>query len=333
MMNKERSTIHDVARMADVSTATVSHVINNTRFVSEQVAKRVRDAMKETNYRSNYVARALRSSKTKTIGVIIPDITNPFYARMVHSLEMELNKYGYGLILCHSKDDLDRELEQIERLRSWLVDGIMIAPASSTFDYTELSSLQDCPVVYIDRQPNAEQFSGVFCNTHDTVQYAVEQLILSGHRKIACMLGHVLFSTTMDRKKGYIDALEKHGIPINPQYITTGPTTIESGDERMDYLLKASDVTAVFAANRKLSIGAMRRLSASGVKIPEEMAVIGFAAYEWCDITTPALTTVLEPIDDIGAEAARMMHARLTDAASAHSIVRLDAYLTQRSSY
>lgn len=332
-MGNARATIKDVARMANVSTATVSHVLNNTRFVSPEVKQRVMGALEETNYSFNNVARALRSSKTNNIGVIIPDITNPFFAHVVKYLEVVLNQQGYNILLCHSRNDPEKEMEQLESMRSGLVDGVIIAPASSTFDYSTLPISKQCPMIFIDRRPMMKKYNGVFCNIRDVTQYAIEQLILAGHTRIACMLGQIRFSITYDRKKGYLDALEKHNIPVRQELILSGPTTAESGYEMMEYIMRATDATAVFAANGKLSLGAMHYLNEHDIAVPGRMAIIGLAAYEWSSVTRPALTSVLEPLKEMGLAAANLLLELIREPERPEEQIVLDAYLTKRTSY
>jgi len=332
-MSEKYATIKDIAKMANVSTATVSHVLNNTRYVRPEVRKRVEEALRIKNYVHNNAARALRSNKTNTIGVIIPDVTNLFFAKIVKSLENILNQNGYQLLLCHSGDDYEKELEHIKTLSSARVDGIVMAPASATYDYSALPISKNFPLIFIDRCPNMERYSGVFVNSHDIIQYAVEQLILAGHKNIGCMIGEIKFITTYNRKKGYIDALEKHGIPVRNDLILSGVTKVEAGYEMMSYLLRATDATAVFIANNKLSLGAMQYLSEMNIDVPGRMAIIGFAAQEWASVTKPKLTTVYEPLSDIGVAAARMILKMVENPDMPEERITIDACITERSSY
>ena len=332
-MVRHRATVKDVAKLANVSIATVSHVLNHTRYVSPEVCKRVEDALRETNYMYNNAARSLRSNKTNTIGVIIPDITNPFFSKIVKSLEQVINRKNYSMILCHSGDSHVKELELMETLRAGRVDGAVIAPASPTFDYSEVELYRQCPVVFIDRRPQMEQYSGVFINVHDIVQYAVEQLILAGHTKIGCMLGHIRFSTTFDRKRGYEDALQKHGIALRNDLVLSSPTTVEAGYERMSYYLQGTNCTAVFVANSRLSLGAIQCRNEFNIDVPGRMAIIGLAAQEWAAVTRPALTTVYEPLEEIGVATAELLLSRIGGDERQNEQIVLDACLSARSSY
>ncbi len=332
-MGADRSTIKDVAKAAGVSIATVSHVLNNTRFVSEEARTRVEQAIRSVDYTSNTLARALRSSRTNTVGVIVPDIANPFFAALVKAIERVLYQQGYTIVLCHSRDELDRELQQLETLASLQVDGIIIVAASATFDYATLPVYRARPVIFVDRRPGMPAYSGVFCNLRDVLQYATEQLILSGHSRIACILGPSRFSVETDRRQGYLDAMNKHRLTVDPSLVMSGQASQEAGYSRMAYLLDATDVTAVLAANGRIAMGAMHCLRERGIAVPGRMAIIAQGAYEWHQVTTPELTTVLEPLSDIGAAAPNLLLERIKTPRLPERQVVLDAYLTKRSSY
>ncbi len=332
-MKSQRLSIKDVAHKANVSIATVSHVLNKTRFVSDEVTQRVMDALAETNYKSNNIAKALRQNKTHTIGVIIPDIINPFFSNLVNYIEMELNEYGYNIILCHSRDDLTREIESINKLNSWAVDGMIIAPASPDFDYSELKMDRPCPIVFADRRPNMKNYSGVFFDLHNIFQRATEELILAGHEKIGCILGTIRFSTTHDRVKGYREAIEKHGLPVREDYIIITETTVESGYHAIERLIKETDITAVIVANSRMSIGVIKYLNQQQIAIPESMAVIGFEAAEWGEIIQPPLTSIRETVGDMGVAIARLMLDILQNPEQEERQIQLEPYLTARSSY
>lgn len=332
-MNNSRATVKDVAKCAGVSIATVSHVINNTRYVSPEMREKVEKAMLDMNYVPNHTARALRSDRTNTVGVVIPDVTNPFFASVVKALEEMLNQRGYSMLLCHSGDNHGKEMKQLEILHAFRVDGIIIAPASTTFDYSTTAVYSRCPMVFIDRKPNMSAFSGVFINFHDVVQSAVEQLIQAGHTSIGCMVGYIRFSTTKDRQQGYLDALTKHQIPIRQELIISGPTTEECGYEYMRYFLEKTDVTAVFTANRHMSLGAVRCLNEMNIVVPDQMGIIGLAVKNEIALTRPTLTTVYTPEADIGVSAAELLLRRIGGEQLENERIILDGCITPRSSY
>lgn len=334
-MEKGRATIKDVARIAGVSTATVSHVMNQTRYVSEAVQERVMAAMRETNYTSNYIAKALRSSKSHTIGVVIPDISNPFYSNIVHHMERKLHDAGYMMILCDSRESVKQEEEMIQRLCGFQVDGIVLTPISPQVDYAQWAKRLGRPMVFMDRYPNSEQYSGVFCTVRKVICQAVEQMILSGHDCIALINRDTigLYSIVREREEGYRDALMKHGITPDPRYIFEIPATSERGYVQMaDILRELPEVNGVFCANRHISLGALQCLIDSGRRIPADMSIVGFATYNWYNVTTPRLSSVLEPLKEMGEAVGQLMLEVLEDPDREPRRIVLEAQLVGNAS-
>ena len=334
IMKERRPSIKDVAQKANVSIATVSHVLNKTRYVSDETTQRVMNAMVEVNYHSNAVAKALRQNKTHTVGVIIPDIVNPFFSNLVNYIEMELNKFGYTVILCHSRDNLEQELACVKKLNSWSVDGIIIAPASPDYDYAELREREaQCPIVFVDRQPNTSNYNGVFFDIYRIFEEATAKLIDAGHRKIGFVHGPIRFSTTGDRLRGYESALALNGIPVDQKVIFCADTSIAGGYRAMEQLMSNTDMTAVIVANSRMCLGAMRYLGEKQVRIPEDLAIIGFETTEWADIVQPALTSIRETVDEMGISAAKLMMKILRNPDCEKQQIYLNPYLTKKTSY
>ena len=334
VMKDRRPSIKDVAQKANVSIATVSHVLNKTRYVSDETTQRVMEALAEVNYQSNAVAKALRQNKTHTIGVIIPDIVNPFFSNLVNYIEMELNKYGYTVILCHSRDNLEQEKKCVSKLNSWSVDGIIIAPASPDYDYTELRNNEaQCPIVFVDRQPNITDYNGVFFDIHHVFEEATEALIAAGHTKIGFIHGPIRFRTTGDRLSGYMAALKAHSIPIDNDLILTADTIIAGGYHAIAQLVESTDMTAVIVANSRMCLGTMRYLGEKKIKIPSELAIIGFETTDWAEVVQPALTSIRETVDEMGISAARLMIKILRSPDSEKQQIYLTPYLTKKTSY
>ena len=329
-----RATIKDVARVARVSTATVSHVLNHTRYVSDSIRQRVLAAMEETHYTSNYIARALRSNRTGTVGVVIPDLTNPFFSNIVHYMELALHAAGYMMILCDSQEDLEQERDMLQRLCACQVDGIVLAPVSAQLDYVQWGLNLGRPLVFIDRYPNSAEYSGVFCSTHDAVKEAVEGMILAGHSRVALLnRDTTVYSIVREREEGYRDALAGHGIEPDPRYIFHIPASSEHGYAKAaDILRDMPEVTGMFCANRNIALGALQCLIDRGTRIPGEMSIVGFAAYNWYNVTTPRLSTVLEPLREMGEAAARLILNVLEDPQREPEKIILPAKLVGSSS-
>ncbi len=330
MKTSGKATIKDVAKLANVSVATVSHVINNTRFVSDEVQQRVRGAMYETGYVPNYIAKALRSGRTKTIGIIIPDISNPYFSSVVYSMEDSLRSAGYMMILCDSSEDSGREQELIDHLCANQVDGIILAPVNTEYDYTGFFERHGVPAVFFDRNLNVNDCSGVFCNVREASAEAVDRMIRRGHRRVALINRNTSnkYSIVRERLDGYLDALKQNDIAVDPQLIYEIPATSANGYAAMtDILTQRPDVNGVYVSNQKLSIGAFECLMDHKVRIPQDMSIVAYSTHIWHNMTTPRLASVLEPLVEIGKTAVRLMIDKLNDPDKPAELVRLKAYL------
>ncbi len=212
----------DVAQRAGVSTATVSHAINKTRFVRAETKKKVLKVMKDLNYYPNFAARSLRTRKSNIIGLLVPDISNFFFISIAKGVESTLKKYGYNLIFSNSNENLENEIEQIKIYNTQLVDGLIVAPVSA--DHTFLNELFSgyYPVVFIDRKPKGYKGDCVLGNNTKGAYDAVSMLIKKGHTKIGIITGLPGLTTTEERLNGYKKALTDHGLKINKNLIKVG---------------------------------------------------------------------------------------------------------------
>lgn len=301
----------DVARKAEVSTATVSHVINKTRFVRVETKKKVLDAMKELNYYLNSAARSLRSRKSNVVGLLVPDISNFFFTSIARGVENTLKKHGYNLILSNSNEDLKSEIEQIKIYNTQLVDGLIMAPVSG--DHAFLNELlnRDYPVVFIDRKPKGYQGDCVVGNNIKGAYDAIRMLIKKGHSKIGIITGLPGLTTTDERLIGYKKALVDHKFKIDENLIKVGDSQFKGGYESTKELLKHTNITALFVANNLMTVGAIKYLKEKGVAIPGDIAIIGFDDYKWASITEPSLSMVKQPAYDIGETASTLLIKRI----------------------
>jgi len=305
-------TMKDVAREAGVSTATVSHVINKTRFVEKETKDKVLRVMKKLDYYLNFAAQSLRSKKTKVIGLIVPDISNFFFTAVIRGVESTLRKYGYTLILSDSDENLKTEKEQIKVFNARLVDGLIIAPASG--DHTFLKKLlnMNSPVVFIDRKP--QSYCPGDCVLVDNVEgayKAVSMLIKKGHSRIGVISGLPGLTTSEERIMGYKKALVNYGIKVDQNLIKIGDSRYDSGYKLMKELLLNSNITALFVVNNLMTIGAIQFLKEKHVKVPDELAIIGFDDYKWASITNPPLSVVKQPSRTIGEKASELLIRRI----------------------
>ncbi|XEC93557.1 LacI family DNA-binding transcriptional regulator [Paenibacillus tarimensis] len=330
--------IKEVAKRANVSTATVSHVINGTRFVAEDTKIRVLKAMRELEYRPNSVARSLRSKRSKIIGLLVPilhqDTSNFFFMSVAQGIESVLMENGYNLLLSNSKEDVTVEQEQIKVFNSQLIDGLILAP---TFDdHAELQEIKgDYPVVYIDRKPKEVSGDCVVSEGAKGTYEAIAHLIEKGHQKIGFITGTLGLSTSDERLAGYRNALKDYGIEMDDSLIAAADTahsSFESGYKLAEALVTRHEITALFVANNVMTMGALHFLQSHDYDIPEQIAIIGFDDYEWTKITRPALTMVKQPSFDLGAEAARLILNRIEHPDSEFREIRLPTELIIRNS-
>jgi LacI family transcriptional regulator len=305
-------TIKDVANKAGVSVATVSNVINNTRFVSEDLRKKVEEAILEVGYHPNVLARGLRRGDTKSIGLVMPDNSNPFFAELAKEIEDMGFESGYGFFLCNSSSDLQREATYVNMLISKQVDGIIFIASHS--DYEHLMELKDrnIPVVQVDREIPLQLGDVVLINNEKGGYEATKYLIELGHRKIACITGPFDITPSADRVSGYRRALKEAGIPIREAYILAGDFQYQSGENNLAHLLRLEDVpTAVFVCNDMMAIGAIKQAKISNVRIPEDISIVGFDDIQFVTAVSPSLTTIAQPIRELAQTAISLLMEKI----------------------
>ena len=291
MIKNLTASIKDVAVKSGVSVATVSHVINNTRFVSEETRTKILAAMEELKYVPNSMARSLRTNKTNTVALLIPDISNFFFTEVAEAIEGVLSEKGYSLFLCNTGESISIEKKQIMLMSSQLVSGIIIAPTSREFDYRSMFTDIKYPIVFIDRKTYKLQADVVMVDGKTATYNAVSSLIKKGHKRIGYIAGRDGLSTTDERLSGYLEAIEQNGIPLDESLIKRGDSKHESGYQLTEELIK-TDATAIFVSNNLMAVGAMKCLSNNNISIPKRMAIIGFDDYNWATITNPPLSTI-----------------------------------------
>jgi LacI family transcriptional regulator len=294
------STMRDVAEEANVSITTVSHVINGTRFVSEELSNRVQKAMKKLNYRPNILARGLRVGKTNTIGLIVPDNSNPFFAEIARVVEDVGFDSGYSVILCNSDGDLDKELSYIDVLLAKQVDGVIFIASSSQTEHLSLLIRNDLPMVVADRESPNLDVDCVLVDNFRGGYEATRYLLELGHRRIGCIAGPSDLTPSAERVGGYRQALSEFGVPVDEELIVRGDFHFEGGKKAMHKLISLPNrPSAVFVCNDVMAIGAMGIARSAGLKIPDELSIVGFDNIIHSSVTWPPLTTVAQPIEDL----------------------------------
>jgi len=307
------TTIREVAESAGVSYATVSHVINNTRVVSPETRQRVVNAMTELNYRPNALARSLRQGKTNTLGLVLPDSANPFFAEISRSIEDEAFNRGYSVFLCNTELNIQRELFYVDVLSKKQVDGIIFVAAGDQADSLDFLAREGMPVVMIDRNVPNVQVDAVLPDHQLGGFLATRHLIQLGHSRIACIAGPSSITPSVERITGYRNALEQGGIPFDEKLIIRGDYHAQSGMEITHSLLKMDPrPTAIFALNDLMALGALRAAAEAGFSVPRDLAVVGYDDLEISQFTTPPLTTIAQPKKEIGLKAVSLLVERIT---------------------
>ncbi|MGV8027197.1 MAG: LacI family DNA-binding transcriptional regulator [Anaerolineaceae bacterium] len=292
--------IQDVAKRANVSITTVSHIINQTRYVSDELTDRVKKAMEELDYHPNSLARGLRSGKTKTIGLVVPDISNQFFAEISRKIEDNGFEHGYSVILCNTDDDPHKEKSYIDVLLAKKVEGIVFISTVVESNNLEKTLEIGVPIVLVDRDINEINSDIVLVDNSVGGFEATKYLIELGHRRIGCIGGPSPITPSAQRVAGYKRALQEAGIPVDPELIISGDFRYESGNKTMRALLSLPQPpTAVFASNDMMALGAIQAVNDQGMKIPDDISVIGFDNIPFSQTISPTLTTMAQPIHEM----------------------------------
>ncbi|WJH33181.1 catabolite control protein A [Paenibacillus aurantius] len=302
-------TIYDVAREAGVSMATVSRVVNNNPNVKPQTRKKVFEAIERLGYRPNAVARGLASKKTTTVGVVIPDISNNNYAEVARGIEDIATMYHYNIILCNADKKKEKEIRVINTLLEKQVDGLLFMGGTVTEEHMEAFRTSSVPVVLCATSDENNAMPGVDIDHEKAAFDAVSVLIANGHQKIGMISGTLEDPANgFARYNGYKKALEKAGIPFREDYVRVGNYRYESGMEAMNYFLSLEDrPTAIFAATDEMAIGAIHKIQDQGLRVPEDISVMGVDNSRMASMVRPKLSTAAQPMYDIGAVSMRLL--------------------------
>lgn len=295
-------TMKQIADSLGVSVATVSKVLNKKDHdISEPTKKLVLDKARELNYSVNEIAKSMKTNRTKTLGIIIPDIKNSFFTDIATAIEEEAIKYGYSIFLSNSYEKLDREIYQIKTLISKRVDGIIIAATNDRDVNKEKKILIDRPIVSIDRHLNYNNvIASIDSDNFGGAYSATKYLIQLGHINIMYISGPVNTNTTKERKDGYIRALKDMNIKINNKFIRHGNYTVDFGYSNIVNNSLPNNITAILCGNDLIAVGVMKALKEKGVSVPKDVSLIGIDNTDISSIVSPSLTTISQPSDKIG---------------------------------
>ena len=326
-------TVKEVAERAGVSTATVSRALSGTRKVRESVRARILEAAQELSYRPNRAARDLRVRSSRAVGVLIPDIENPFFTSLVCGIEDVLGKTDYSLLLASYNEDPVQEERRLEVFRSDGVRGLIFAASRSPSRlYTELGKA-GMALVAASRDATRLPVDQVTVANQDGAHAATSHLVQLGHKRIAMINGPLELTTARDRQAGYEQALREAGLSLNGSLVMHGAFNQTAGYSAMQQLLSSSaPPTAVFAGSNLLTLGALQAIHERHLAIPDQIAIVGFDEMPWAMSLRPPLTTVAQPAFDVGRTAAELLLARVREPALPRRQVVLETKLIVRSS-
>ncbi len=303
-------TIKDIAKIAGVSIATVSMVVNNKdKRISEKTRQKVKSAIKEMNYVPNKIASSMVTKNTKTIGLILPDITNPLFAEFARGAEDKAILEGYTAILCNSDDDNQKELLYLDVLQAKMVDGIVFASTAKSYFNSQRYKNIRVPLVSIDRQFNdIANYARIAADNENGAFLAVDFMLKNGLNKIAHITGALESKAALERYKGYKRALNMAGIEVNPDLVLEGGFNSKWGELAVEQLLAQKiEFDSIFCTNDMVAAGVYKKLHKKGFKIPEDFSVVGFDDVEIAEILTPELTTVKHPKYEFGYKAMELL--------------------------
>jgi len=324
----------DVARLAGVSTSTVSHVINKDRFVSEAIREKVETAIKTLNYAPSAIARSLKINQTRTIGMLITASTNPFYSELVRGVERSCFERGYSLVLCNTEGDEQRMNRNLETLMQKRVDGLLLLCTETHQPSQEIMQrYPSIPTVMMDWAPFDGDSDLIQDNSLLGGDMATQYLIGKGHTRIACITGPLDKTPARLRLEGYREAMARAGLVIREGDEIESDFEFGGGFDAMQALLAMSErPQAVFIGNDAMAVGAYQALYQAGLKIPQDMAIVGYDDIELARYMTPPLTTIHQPKDELGELAIDVLIHRIAEPGLQQQRLQLTPILMERGS-
>lgn len=337
-VGKRMSSIKEIAEMTGLSMTTVSHAINGTRQVSKKSLALVEEAIKKTNYRPSLAAQMMKTNRSKTVALIIPETepnnsTNCFYFDVLNGVKTCLESAGYELIVSTYPEYDARRLMKISVLQRRWIDGILLVPATDRYEDIEAICEIGLPLVLLDRWVQGCKLPQVTSNNREVSAEAVRMLYESGGRRIAFIGSILQNSTAIDRYQGYCDAIQSLGLPFDESLICRMPRySMQYGYEATNVVLQ-HNADAIFAANSMLCLGTVKRLIEKGVKIPDDISIIGFDDYAWTEIISPPLTAVTQDANLMGQRAGEMLLQLINEKEPEETFVSIPARLAVRASH
>jgi LacI family transcriptional regulator len=306
---KKPVTRNEVAKAAGVSTATVSYVINNgPRPVAPETYQRVTEVIHKLGYKPNAVARSLRLQRTSTLGLILPDTSNTYFAQVTRGVEQYAFEQGYTVILCHSDYSADRELQYVNVLQAERAAGVIWFPATADPKAGQLLVEYEIPTVILDRTVAGVPCPSVLADNYGGGRLAAQHLIDLGHRDIGCIARPFDLQHSQERVRGFLDTLQKNGLAVDPARVVKGGFSMEDGRTAAHQLCdQYPTISAIFAYNDFMAIGAIRAAHERSVRVPEDLSIVGFDDIPQAQFTYPALTSIQQPKLAMGRSGAALL--------------------------
>ena len=307
------ATIKDVARLAGVSVSTISKYLNGGNVLEEN-AEAIRKAIAELDYRVNPFARSLKTQRSRAIGILLPEMTSPFFGRVVTSLDRHLREHGYHTLLSCYSSSYGLERENLQFLINNGIDGLVYAPEDiSAEEFYELTASREIPMVQVDRIIQGVASDAVLVENSPAAYQAVSRLIQRGHRRIAAITGPKSVFSARERLVGYLRALSDHGILYDDSLVISDENTFATGYRGCESLMRLPEPpTAIFATNYDITIGLITAAREKGIRIPEQLDIVGFDCPEVCGMMNPPMPVVHQPEAEIGQTAAGYLMERLS---------------------
>lgn len=322
------STIRDVAKLAGVSVATVSRVINNKEYVSQDTKDKVLLSIQQLKYKPNDVARSLFKGKSKMIALLVPDIMNPFFPELARSVEDVCNLHGYTFVLCNTDNSKEKELSYLNALQQKSVDGFIIVSSTLSREHTEEVKV---PIISLDRTFD-NKLSTVKSNNRHGAKIATDHLQSIGCKTIAHVTGPEDASNTLERLQGYLDVVRDEDW-FTSDYIVTGNYNMQAAKGVITELLVAHpEIDGLFVGNDVMAVGALKAAEELEIRVPEDLSIIGFDGITLGDATTPTLTTVAQPIYKMGSRAAELVIEQINNPTNPKKVEEFPVQLIERQS-
>ena len=328
------TTIKDVARDANVSTSTVSHVLNKTRYVSEEVSARVQASVEKLCYTPSALARSLKTQSTKTFGMLVTSSTNPFFGEVLKGVELRCYESGYNLIICNTEDDVERMHANLDLLLQKHVDGLILLCSDIEKQGVNLFERhKPIPIVVMDWGPTNFPCDKIRDNSHRGGYMATQHLIANGHTEIGCITGILDKLTAQHRFAGYTQAMQEAKLTINPDWVVEGDFECDGGEKAFTEMYSNGPLpSALFVCNDMMAMSVINIANKKGISVPEDLSIIGYDDIQLAKYITPSLTTIHQPKHHLGKKAVERLLAQINSKTTSNQIIELEPTLVKRDS-